>query len=671
MQMHLGFIDYAILGIYVLFVLGIGFALKRSMKNSADFFMSGRSIPAWITGLAFMSANLGALELVGMAASGAKYGVATCHFYWVGAIPAMVFLAVFMMPFYYGSKARSVPEYLKLRFDERTRCLNSISFAVMTVFASGISMHCLARLLEVLLGWNYHVSLWICSAVVLVYVLKGGLTSAIYTEVLQFFMIVLGFAPVVYLGMQDVGGWDVLKSQLAVVAKDPGVIGLPTPQAGHVFSDNAWTSAWQPLLHGALDNPMGVDLFAMVFGLGFVLSFGYWCTNFLVVQRAMAARNMTAARRTPLIAAVPKMILPILVILPGMLAAGLATMAPSQTVSKTKYELPQKPVEVTEKVLVAIHDAGKMVEAIQLKPEAAGSTEGIAALDDARKKAAKLGVEEVSKAAGAKLNEAKAAALIKSASRLDKEELQKQLQAAVVDNDYNNVILSLMTRYCPAGLLGLALTALLASFMSGMAGNVTAFNTVWTYDLYQAYMAPNKSDAHYMWMGRVVTVVGILLSIACAYFARNYDNAMDVIQLVFGFVNAPLFATFLLGMFWSGTTATGAFVGLLGGIGTSALVHGLTMAEGKGGWLGTVLHTFPSSMAQNFWLASFAFIACFALTLGLSLVTQRTKNNEDLKGLVYSLTPKVQEEGGSWILRPAVLGVILLAACVALNYIFW
>jgi solute:Na+ symporter, SSS family len=636
--MQLGFIDYAILAIYVVFVLGIGFALKRSMKNSADFFMSGRSIPAWITGLAFMSANLGALELVGMAASGAKYGVATSHFYWVGAIPAMIFLAVFMMPFYYGSKARSVPEYLKLRFDERTRCLNSISFAVMTVFASGISMHCLARLLEVLLGWNYHVSLWICSAVVLIYVLKGGLTSAIYTEVLQFFMIVLGFAPVVYLGMKDVGGWDVLKSQLAVVAQDPGKLALPAPP-GHSFADNAWTSAWQPLIAGPAHNPMGVDLFAMVFGLGFVLSFGYWCTNFLVVQRAMAARNMTAARRTPLIASVPKMILPVLVILPGMLAAALATM-PSKN-----YNLPQKQVEVTAEVLAAVHSAAK---------------------EDS-----KAGVELVSKAVKAKLDEAKAAAVIKSASGLSEKELQKQLQATVVENDYNNVILSLVTRYCPSGLLGLALTALLASFMSGMAGNVTAFNTVWTYDLYQAYIAPNRSDAHYMWMGRVVTVVGILLSIACAYFAKNYDNAMDVIQLVFGFVNAPLFATFLLGMFWSGTTGTAAFVGLLSGIGTSALVHGLTVAEAKGGWLGTTLYTFPSSMAQNFWLASFAFVMCFLLTLGLSLVTPRTKSNEELKGLVYSLTPKLQDEGGPWILRPAVLGVILLAACVALNYIFW
>jgi SSS family solute:Na+ symporter len=656
----MGYIDYAILAIYVLFVLGIGFALKRSMKTSSDFFMSGRAIPAWITGLAFMSANLGALELVGMGACGAKYGIATCHFYWIGAIPAMVFLAVFMMPFYYGSKARSVPEYLKMRFDERTRCLNSISFAIMTVFASGISMDALARLLEELLGWNYHLSLWICSAVVLVYVLKGGLTSAIYTEVLQFFMIVLGFAPVVYLGMREVGGWEKLEPQLEVVAQNPAAVQLPAPEAGHHFASNAWTSAWQPLLAGAKDNPMGVDWFAMVFGLGFVLAFGYWCTNFLVVQRAMAARNMTAARRTPLIAAVPKMLLPVLVILPGMLAAGLASTDRPSEYGLAKYHFPVKTVDVTEKVVTALGEAAKL--------------------------APKEGVALLSKAVNAKLDEANAESVIKDASKLldnieraksaeqknaATAELKKQLQAAVVENDYNKIILSLATRYCPHGMLGLALTALLASFMSGMAGNVTAFNTVWTYDLYQAYIAPDRSDAHYMWMGRVVTVVGILLSIACAYFAREYNNAMDVIQLVFGFVNAPLFATFLLGMFWSGTTSTGAFVGLLGGISTSALVHGLTTAEGKGGWLGTVLYNFPSTMAQNFWLASFAFIACFTLTLGISFVTRRTKSNEDLRGLVYSLTPKLKEEGSSWLLRPAVLGIILLAACIALNYIFW
>ncbi len=303
----LGWVDYFVLALYVVFVIGIGLVLKKYMKTSSDFLTSGGSIPAWVTGLAFMSANLGALELVGMAASGAKYGIATGHFYWVGAIPAMVFLAVFMMPFYYGSKARSVPEYLKMRFDERIRALNSITFAVMTVFASGISMNALAKLLNQLLGWNYHIGLWICSVVVLVYVLKGGLTSAIYTEVLQFFMIVLGFAPVVYLGLKDVGGWGKLNETLATVAHRPR---RARPQHAEPSHRTPGPSAWKPLLGGPSANPMGVDLFAMVFGLGFVLSFGYWCTNFLVVQRAMAAKNMSAARRTPLIAAVPKMMLP-------------------------------------------------------------------------------------------------------------------------------------------------------------------------------------------------------------------------------------------------------------------------------------------------------------------------------------------------------------------------
>src|SRR5215472_9989917 len=299
-SIHLHKIDYTILLAYVGFVIGIGWALARYMKTSSDFLTSARSIPTWVTGLAFISANLGALELVGMAASGARYGISTAHFYWVGAIPAMIFLAVFMMPFYYGSKARSVPEYLNMRFDGRVRCLNSIAFAVMTIFASGISMNALAKLLNHLLGWNYDLALWICSGVVLLYVLKGGLTSAIYTEVLQFFMIVLGFAPVVYLGLKDVGGWGSMTGTLQTVAQDPAALNLKPP--GTHFAPDAWTSAWHPLLGGSSANPMGVDLFAMVFGLGFVLSFGYWCTNFLVVQRAMAAKNMGAARRTPLIA---------------------------------------------------------------------------------------------------------------------------------------------------------------------------------------------------------------------------------------------------------------------------------------------------------------------------------------------------------------------------------
>jgi SSS family solute:Na+ symporter len=645
-NVQLNLIDYAILSIYVVFVIGIGFALKRYMKSSSDFLTSGRSIPAWVTGLAFISANLGALELVGMTASGAKYGIATSHFYWVGAIPAMVFLAVFMMPFYYGSKARSVPEYLKLRFDERTRCLNSISFAAMTLFASGISMNALAKLLNQLLGWNYDISLWICSAVVLVYVLKGGLTSAIYTEVLQFFMIVLGFAPVVYLGLKDVGGWHALTGKLSQVAQHPAAIGL-TADTNKVFAPDAWSSAWKPLLAGPASNPMGVDWFAMLFGLGFVLSFGYWCTNFLVVQRAMAARNMSAARRTPLIAAVPKMIFPILVILPGMIAAGLAITA------KDGYHLPPKTL-----------DSAIYATAIPAVQEAAAKH-----LDTA------AATQLVSDAAGVKMLPDKIDALVKAAPSLNDKELKRDLQNAVAENNYDGVILSLVQRYCPSGLLGLALTGLLASFMSGMAGNVTAFNTVWTYDLYQAYIAKNKSDSHYMWMGRCITVVGILLSIVCAYLVSHWSNAMDIIQLVFGFVNAPLFATFLFGMFWKRTTSTGAFLGLLGGTGTSALFHALTSAVGnapgiKGGYLG-VLQVFPSDMAQNFWLASFAFIVCFVLTLVISLATRRTKTDEELKGLVYSLTPKIKDEEAAWYLRPAVLGVVLIAGCVILNIIFW
>lgn len=644
MHIDLQWIDFVIIGLYTAFVVGIGFALKRYMKTSSDYLTSGRSIPAWVTGLAFISANLGALELVGMAASGAKYGIATAHFYWVGAIPAMVFLAIFMMPFYYGSKARSVPEYLKLRFDERVRALNSVSFAVMTLFASGISMNALAKLLNQLLGWNYDLSLWICSGIVLIYVLKGGLTSAIYTEVLQFFMIVLGFAPVVYLGLKDVGGWGSMNKALETVAHNPAMLDLK-PE-GVSYGANAWSSAWQPLLGGPSANPMGVDWFAMVFGLGFVLSFGYWCTNFLVVQRAMAAKNMGAARRTPLIAAVPKMLFPALVIVPGMLAAALAV------IPDKGYRLPSIPV----------HQA-------QMQAAIAAVQTGSA--------------DAVIQAVGKKMDPAAVQAIITdhTATPLSQEALRNRIQDAVRDNDYDGVILSLVKRYCPPGLLGLALTALLASFMSGMAGNVTAFNTVWTYDLYQAYFAKNKTDEHYMWMGRAITVVGILLSIGCAYFASMYNNAMDVIQLVFGFVNAPLFATFILAMFWARCTGTGAFLGLFGGIGSSALVHALTttvsnFADGKainamkGGYLGVVT-AFPSEMAQNFWLAAIAFLVCFTLTAVISLVTKQTKTNEELTGLVYSLTPKIKDEEKNFLLRPAVFGSILLIGCAVLNIIFW
>jgi SSS family solute:Na+ symporter len=639
---QLQWIDYTILVAYVAFVIGIGWALARYMKTSADFLTSARSIPTWVTGLAFISANLGALELVGMAASGAKYGISTAHFYWVGAIPAMIFLAVFMMPFYYGSKARSVPEYLKMRFDERVRALNSVAFAVMTIFASGISMNALAKLLHALLGWDYNFALFVSSGVVLLYVLKGGLTSAIYTEVLQFFMIVLGFAPVVYLGLKDVGGWHTMTTSLQTVATNPAAIYLKDP--GTTYAANAWTSAWTPVFAGPANNPMGVDWFAMIFGLGFVLSFGYWCTNFLVVQRAMAAKNMTAARNTPLVAAVPKMFFPFLVIVPGMIAAALTT-------------LPDKGYRIPPPVIAqANYDK---------------------AIADVKNANATDAVKIIGDDLGKKVDSGKILSLVadNAASKITDTQIQQGLYNSVAENDYDCVILSLVKKYCPAGLLGLALTALLASFMSGMAGNVTAFNTVFTYDIYQAYFAKGKSDAHYMWMGKVVTVVGIVLSIGAAYFASMYNNCMDIIQLVFGFVNAPLFATFLLGMFWKRTTATGAFLGLFGGIGSSALFHALTIAQGntpgiKGGYL-KVVSTFPSEMAQNFWLAAFAFIACFTLTLVISLATSRTKSDADLKGLVYSLTPKIVDNNAPIYQRPGVVGIVLLIVCIILNWIFW
>ena len=472
---------------------------------------------------------------------------------------------------------------------------------------------------------------------VLLYVLKGGLTSAIYTEVLQFFMIVLGFAPVVYLGLKDVGGWHAMNNSLKTVATNNG------------FSDNAWSSAWQPLLGGPTQNPMGVDIFAMVFGLGFVLSFGYWCTNFLVVQRAMAAKNMTAARNTPIVAAIPKMLFPFLVIVPGMIAVALTT------IPDKGYRIPPPPISQ------ANYD--KAVVAVKV---------GVSSPNDSA-----ATVKNVEQALGEKVDARKISALVAQlpANKLSDADIHKGIYNSISANDYDSVIFSLVKKYCPAGLLGLALTALLASFMSGMAGNVTAFNTVWTYNLYQAFFVRGKSDTHYFWAGKVTTIAGILLSIACAYFAKQYNNAMDIIQLVFGFVNAPLFATFLLGMFWARTTATGAFFGLFGGIASSAVFHALTIAKGnapgvKGGYL-SVVSTFPSEMAQNFWLASFAFTVCLVLTLVISLATARTKSDADLKGLVYSLTPKTFDHNQPVWQRPAVVGVVLLIVCVILNFIFW
>jgi SSS family solute:Na+ symporter len=612
----LQWIDYLVIAVYFAFVLGIGFFLRRYMRTSVDFFLSGRSIPAWITGLAFISANLGAQEVIGMGASGAKYGIATSHFYWIGAIPAMLFVGLFMMPFYYGSRARSVPEYLRLRFDEKTRGLNAISFATMTVFSSGVSMYAMGKLLNVLLGWDFNLSILASAVVVLAYTFLGGLTSAIYNEVLQFFLIVMGFIPLVFLGLKDAGGWSGLTERLSGVAVSRG------------FAAGAMTESWR-FLGSPGANPMGVEWFGMAMGLGFVLSFGYWCTDFLVVQRAMAADSMTAARRTPLIAAVPKMFFPFLVILPGMIA--VAVTAPRGAAAPP---------------------------AASAGPGTLGPAPAVASAEPGRPAPA----------------ESDGRGLIPP--KIDEKTGRPKLgKDGRVELDYDLAIPRMLFHYFPAGLLGLGLCALLASFMSGMAGNTTAFNTVWTYDIYQSYLNPRGSDQHYLWMGRMATVFGIAISVAAAYVAREFNNIMDLLQLVFAFVNAPLFATFLLGMFWKRATGHGAFLGLLSGTLAAAAHHGLTLPVGaepgvKGGFLGQPLHLYPSEMAQNFWTAIFSWSACFLVTIAVSLLT-RPRPEADLKGLVYSLTERPKDGLLAWYRRPATLAMAVLVLTLLLNFIFW
>jgi SSS family solute:Na+ symporter len=595
-------IDWIIVGIYTVFVLGIGWLASRRTKTGSDFFLAGRSLPAWVCGIAFMSANLGAQEVIGMGASGAKYGVATSHFYWIGAIPAMVFVGVMMMPFYYGSKARSAPEYLRLRYDEKTRAFNAVSFATMTVFSSGISMYALAKLIQAMhlldapfaaLGLPtaaaFHVAIVASALIVLVYIYAGGLKGAIYNEVLQFFLICAGFAPLVFLGLKAVGGWEGVKASL----------------------DASYVHAWQGF-QSPETNRMGVDAFGLVMGLGFVASFGYWCTDFLLVQRAMAAKDMSAARRTPLIAAVPKMFFPFLVILPGIIAMALTSAHSTQ--------LDAAPAAASASASVDALSGPLILPKVDVNGQPVLDTAGKPVLD------------------------------------------------------YDLAIPNMLIRFFPPGLLGLGITALLASFMSGMAGNVTAFNTVWTYDIYQAYVRKNASDQHYLHVGRLATFFGIAASVAAAYMASAFNNIMDMLQLVFAFVNAPVLATFLLGMFWKRATGHGAFTGLASGTLAAALHHGLTLSAGsvpgvKGGWIGLV-HTYPSEMAQNFYTSIWSFSICFSVTVVVSLAT-RAPSEESLVGLVRSLTPMPREEGLPLWKRPALVGVLVLVAALILNIVFF
>ncbi|GIP37710.1 sodium:solute symporter [Paenibacillus sp. J31TS4] len=528
-------IDYVIIVIYFVFVIGIGFMVKNQMKTGEDFFLSGRSIPAWITALAFLSANLGALEVLGMAASGAQYGLLTTHYYWIGAIPAMLFLGIYMMPFYYATKIRSVPEYLKLRFNEASRAVNAVSFALMTVLTSGISLYAMALIFQVMVGWSLTTSILISAVVVMVYVGLGGLTSSIYNEVLQFFLIWIGLMLIPFLGLSELGGWEGMLQRL--------------PESfGHVWANTGANG----------DNEMGIGWLGVTLGLGFALGFGYWTTDFLVVQRTLAARNLRAAQNTPVLASFFKMIVPVLVIVPGLIAA------------------------------VLIPDLGKP----------GGPT-------------------------------------------------------------YNLALPLLMERYYPPGLLGLGLTAMLASFMSGMAGNVTAFTTVWTYDIYQAYIKKDASEKHYISMGRWAIFVGILISIGTAYIAQSFSSIMDYMQTLFSMFNAPLFGTFLLGIFWKRATPWGGFWGLVLGV-LSAFAMYFFLPEG----------TFFSEAAGNFWRAWWAWVITVVVTIVVSSFT-KPKKDEELKGLVYGLTERPHYPNTRWYKRPGILAIIVLVILVVLNILFW
>jgi solute:Na+ symporter, SSS family len=549
LRLDVSALDYAILGLYFVVVLGIGVVARLAIKTDIDFFLSGRSLPAWITGLAFIAANLGALEILGMAANGAQYGVATVHFYWIGAVPAMVFLGLVMMPFYYGAKVRSVPEYLRLRFGEFAHAWNAASFAIATVLISGVNLFALALVLQLMLGWSITVAIFVAAAIVLTYITLGGLTSAIYNEVLQFFIIVASLLPLTLVALDDVGGIDGLKER--VRHSKLGELGL---------------HAWQGLAPGHVTNPIGGDWIAMVMGLGFVLSFGYWTTNFAEVQRALSAKNMSAARRTPLIGAYPKIVIPFVTIIPGLVA------------------------------LVTV----------------------------------------------------------------------KGLGGKSPDLQYNAAIPQLIGKYLPEGMLGLAVTGLVAAFMAGVAANVTSFNTVFTYDLWQSYFRKDRDPGYYVRVGRVATLAGILISIATAFIAKEYSNVMNYVQLLFSYFNAPLFATFIIAMFWRRATPLAGALSMIAGFLAAFLAHYLHSK-----------HTINlgSMIASTWWQAVIAFVADAIVLVVVSLFTQ-PKPESELRGLVWGLKREEQEEDDSvagdeaWFRSPKVLGFTALAIVVALNIIF-
>lgn len=560
-QLHA--VDLFIIIFYFVFVLGVGYYLKRFTKSGEDFFLAGRKQTAWIAGISFIAANMGALELMGWSSASYQYGMLAVHWYWIGAIPAILFLGIFMMPFYHVSKTHSVPGYLKMRYGESARGLSAVTFVVMTLLASGISMYAMGLVLENFFGWDFDTSILITAATVAAYVTMAGLTSAIFNEIIQFFLIWAGCLLIPIIGMIEVGGWDKLVEKVSMRATEITTAGAPVLDRMHI-----WSTMGSPDL-----NPMGMHWLGIVFGLCFVLSMGYWTTDYLVVQRLLTAKDIRAAKTAPIIGSFFKMAIPFIVILPGLIGfaiiPGLQPESPDISATQT----------------------------------------------------------------------------------------------------YNAVLPLLMKRYFAPGMIGLGVIALIAGFMSGMAGNVSAFATVWTYDIYRSYIRKNASDSHYLKLGRISTVVGVGVSIATTYIVKRFSSIMDYMQALFSFFIAPLFATVLLGMFWKRCTPKAGFWGLLLGMCTSI---GIFMGV-RFGLLDPSMVAFseqPSTMAVNMWQAAWAFSVNFIATILISLFTS-PKPVAELEGLVYGVSAVPHEGPSVWYRRPAFWAVVSFAIFVALNIIFW
>jgi SSS family solute:Na+ symporter len=553
---HLAPVDLTIIVFYFVLVLTIGWYLRGISKTGQDFFLAGREMTAWVAGLSFLSANLGALELMGWAAASYQYGILAIHWYWIGAIPAMIFLGIVMMPFYYISKTHSVPGYLKLRFGESSRVLSAICFAFMTVLMSGINMYAMALVMKVVLGWDIHFSIWVSSLTVAIYVALGGLRSAIFNEVLQFVLIWAGAMLIPILGLVEAGGWGHLKARIALNASAE------------------YTHVWSPLASFA-SNPMGIHWTGIVLGLGFVISFGYWTTDFLVVQRVLAAKDLRSAKMAPIIGAAFKMLVPFIVILPGLLGLALLPM--------------------------------------------------------------KLTGETAALASGG--------------------------------HSYNEVLPLMLARYCGPGLLGLGITALIAGFMSGMAGNVSAFTTVWTYDIYRALMNKNSSDEHYVKMGRWTTILGVLISVGTAYLVMSFASIMDYVQALFSFFIAPLFGTVVLGMLWKRATGPGGFWGLLAGT-FSSIGMWMWVKMDPTALRFVALSPHAKDMAENMYRALWSWIVCVVVTVIVSYMT-KPKPESELKGLVYGVTDMPRDGALALYARPAFWAVVVGIGFVVLNILFW